>query len=134
MLRTLLAAVLLAPNIGFAATPAEIAERAAVSVKRSPKWERIEVQRATPADYALIVWYRQMPADHAEVERDTKAVARSVLKQLAALKALPASSTLHLVVRARMPEKGETGKQLVRVFGSSRYNSDSDHLAFERNK
>lgn len=133
MLKTALLVALL-PISAIAGTPAEIADRAAASVHRSSKWERIEVQRATADDYALVLWYRQMPASHAEVDRDTKAVGRAVLRELVAEKRLPSTTPLYLVVRGRMPAKGETGAQLVRVFGTNRYFSGDDQFTFERNK
>lgn len=134
LLRTLLVAIAaLAPALAHAGTPAEIAARATSAVS-SPKWQRIEVQRATPDDYALVVWYKRMPDNFAEVERDTKTIGRAMLKELQAVKRLPSEQELHLVVRARMPEVGETGKSLVRVFGVSRYFASHDQFTFERNK
>ncbi len=96
--------------------------------------ERTEVKRAKADDYALIVWCKRMPADFVEVERDTQTVARALLKELGELNVLPAAAPLCVVVRGRMPKKGETGKQLVRVFGVSRDDSQSDQVSFERNK
>lgn len=133
--RILIAAVcLLTPLAALAATPAEIAARAAASVERSAKWDRVEVQRAKADDYALAIWYKRKPANYAEVERDTKALARAVLKTLSAAGQRPAEDRINVFTRGRMAETGETGKLLVRVFGRTSYDYNSDQLAFERNK
>lgn len=135
MLRyALCAAALTLSAAAQAAEPASIAAKATASVARSPKWDRIEVQRASRDDYALVIWYRQAPAGYDEVDRDTKVVGRSLLKALTAEGRLPSKDELHLVVRARMPEVGETGKKLVRVFGVNRYFASDDRFTFERNK
>ena len=56
MIRSLIVAIsLLVPIAALAATPAEIADRATASVKASPKWDHIEVQRAKADDYALVI-------------------------------------------------------------------------------
>jgi hypothetical protein len=134
-LASILAVILLvAPIAGHTASPEEIAGRAVASVKVSKKWDRIEVQRAKADDYALIVWYKRQPADYAEVERDTRIVARAMLAELVKAKSLPSKAPVFLVVRGRMPEKGETGKPLVRVFGVTSYDSDSGQLTFERRR
>jgi len=135
MLRTLLvAAALVVPIAATAATPEEIASQAAASVKRSPKWDRVEVQRAKADDYALVIWYKRAPANYAEVERDTKVLARAVLKTLSAAGMRPAEDRINVFTRGRMAETGETGKQLVRVFGRASYDYNNDQLDFERDK
>jgi hypothetical protein len=125
---------LAAPLAAIAAAPEEIASKVAASVKLAPTWERIEVQRAKADDYALIVWYKKSPGTLAAVEQDTTIVARALLRELVKVGTLPRASPLYVVVRGRKAETGETGKQLVRLYGVSRYDSVSDQIAFERNK
>lgn len=138
MFRTLLiAALAVTPMLVNAASPEELAALAVASVKASPKWDRVEVQRAKADDYALIIWYKVDPASYGEVERDTKTVGRAMLHQLVTAKAIPSGGSGRIawvVVRGRMPERGETGKSLTRVFGQSRWNSDDDQFKFERPK
>jgi hypothetical protein len=133
--RTLLAALAIAaPIAALAVSPAEIADQAAASVKRSPKWERIEVQRAEAGDYSLVIWYKAAPAGYDEVERDTKALASAVLKSLQAAGKRPADERITVFTRGRKAERGETGKHLVRVYGRTDYDYNNDRLRFERDK
>lgn len=130
MLRSIAALLLLLPAFALAAPP-DLA-KAIASVDASQKWERVEIQTAEAGTYALIVWYKVMPASYAEVERDTVMLSRVVLRELQATRML--DSTQLIVVRGRMPARGETDKPLVRVFGTTRYNAARDQLVFEPNK
>jgi|CXWL01.1.fsa_nt_gi hypothetical protein len=128
------AALIVLPFTSSAATPPDMAAKAVASVKRAVKWDRVEVQRAKANDYALIIWYKAAPASHNEVEKDTSLVARAMLNVLVAEKVIQNRDDLHIVVRGRMPAKGETGASLTRVFGVTRYDASNDQLKFEKNR
>lgn len=57
-----------------------------------------------------------------------------MLKTLSAAGQSPTEKRINVFTRGRMAETGETGKQLVRVFGRTTYDYNSDQLEFERNK
>jgi hypothetical protein len=40
-----------------------VAEEVVASVKPSPKWERIEVQRAESSDYSMVIWCKAATAN-----------------------------------------------------------------------
>ena len=57
-----------------------------------------------------------------------------MLNTLSAAGQSPTEKRINVFTRGRMAETGETGKQLVRVFGRTTYDYNSDQLEFERNK
>ncbi len=117
---------------GLAAAPQQIADKAVASVKKKTKWERIEITKAEKSMYSLVIWYKAMPSSYSEVENDTKAVARAVLKELVADGAKPAKDWISVYVRGYKAEKGETGSKVVRAFGKASYNFNNDQIEFER--
>ncbi|MDP3715501.1 MAG: hypothetical protein Q8R21_03720 [Burkholderiales bacterium] len=116
----------------MADTPADLAARTVQAVKPSPKWERVEVATAQKDMYSIYIWYRQRPAGFAEVERDTKAVARAMLKTLVDAGQKPAEDWISVFVRGGEKVTGETGRPLSRVFGRTMYDFNNDSLTFRR--
>lgn len=125
-----------------AAVPAErptVAElqaavRSAVPLK--PKWENIHAEdaRAGKGSFKLALVYNTMPSGHDEVERDTKEIAKAALAALVDAGRNPYQERLFLSVWARKPETGATGQPLVRLFGKSQYDANSDSIEYERYK
>lgn len=117
-----------------AATPADLAARAIKNVKPSPKWSEVEVVNAAKGNYSLYIWYQRRPDGFAEVERDTKIVARAMLKSLIDAGQKPAEEWTSVFVRGGEKITGETGQPLVRTFGRTAYDFNSDSLNFSRAK
>lgn len=95
------------------------------------KWNQIELRKFEKDHVTIYVIYNKMPDGIGEVERDTKRVARAVLDVLVANNYSPTKQWLALFVHAQKPESGETGKALVRSFGKTSYDFNSDSLTFE---
>ena len=95
-------------------------------------WDHIEIDTAKKNIYVLKLVYRVPAPDIFIVITDAKNIARHVLTQLIAHGAHPASDQIFLWVWAQAPAgKGETGTQLVRVFGHVEYNYHNDQLEFK---
>lgn len=116
------------PQIQPADFAAGVAARAGAAA--NPRWARIQ----SDGEYRLSLYYRAMPAGHAEVEADTKAIARDALKELQAHGIDPRVDHVTVGVSGRMDERGETGASMVRVFGRTRYNWANDSLEYTRQK
>jgi hypothetical protein len=83
-------------------------------------------------EYVFKLIYRAPPGDIATVIDDTKKIARHVLVHLMAKGWHPASDHTFLWVWAQTPAgKGETGEQLVHMYGHLEYNYDNDRLEFK---
>jgi hypothetical protein len=144
-----LAAFLPRPTQSAAATPvpAEPLRTAAIAQKaqpafpalvlaqigrQSPKWQEIRFDNDNSAkSYALTISYRRTPSGYGEVEVDTKRVARAVLRTLVANGRNPHAKWISVFVRGQQPETGETGADLVRMFGETHYDFNDDQLVFE---
>lgn len=94
-------------------------------------WSRVAVEEAEKRTFRIIVWYDSMPSGHRQVEQDTKRVARETLAALQEFGRSPSEERLFLSVWARKPESGETGKDLVRVFGRTSYSYATDSLTYK---
>jgi hypothetical protein len=112
-------------------SPEDIAQRAIASVTRQPTWDHIEVNQAAAKDYSFTLSYKGIPADKAAVERDTKAIARAVLKALVAAGHEPIHEGIFVFVFALKPVKVETGAQMYVALGSTFYDWNHDELNFE---
>lgn len=110
------------PSPDFAAAVAKRAGAASNS-----RWARIQGD----GEYRLSLYYRSMPTGHAQVEADTKAIARDALNELQARGLNPHQERITVGVSGRMDERGETGASMVRVFGRTRYNWANDSLEYK---
>lgn len=101
--------------------------------RRSSKWSEIRFDPDnSEKSIALTVVYRRTPSGYAEVEADTRRVARAVLATLLAEGRNPHAEWTFVSVRAQQPAgQGETGVDLTRSFGSTHYDFNSDQLVFE---
>jgi hypothetical protein len=132
--------------VAVAAAPAQLLPTAAIQEtgppfsaqvmaqigRQSPKWQEIRFDNDNSAKMvALTINYRRTPSGYGEVEADTRRVARAVLRTLVANGRNPHAEWIFVSVRGQKPESGETGADLVRVFGTTRYDFNSDQLVFE---
>lgn len=100
-------------------------------VQTNPKWESIEITKMTANHIALTIWYKQSPTGFPEVERDSKMIARAALKVLIDSGINPISNGVFVFVWSEGRTKGETGKDLVSIYGKTTYNYLTDQLEFE---
>jgi len=100
------------------------------SLKLKPSWARINA-RDESHGLSLTLYYRTPPSSLFEVETDTKSILRSVIKLLISKGRNPGDEHLAIFVWGQKAEAGETGKSLVRVYGSARYSWVSDQITFE---
>ena len=96
-----------------------------------PRWKEIAFDETSNRRFRLTLVYRQMPSSLREVENDTKRIARAVLKVLVEHGRSPREEMISIFVHAHIPEKGETGANLVRVFGKTMYNYNNDQFEFK---
>jgi hypothetical protein len=124
-------------------SPDELAKQAIATVKHERNWQEIRISTAKPTAYSLRLDYKSQPGggDGAHyrpaelfgtVERDTTAIARALLKTLVAAGHQPATEGIWVSVFGGLPVKGETGKDVIRPYGTTRYNPSTDSLSFER--
>lgn len=113
------------------AKASQLAETVTAAVPASPKWSGIQVDEASGDSYRLILRYRTMPSNQAEVERDTRAVLQAALNALVQQGRQPAQEHLSVTVWAQKPETGATGQALTRVFGRALYNFNNDSIEYK---
>ena len=106
--------------------------QAIAAIKLKPSWERIELEEKKPTDFRLTLSYKPdvLITTRSTVETDTKQVARAVLAELVKQGRKPAGEHITLNVFARQSMRGETGKELVRLFGFTSYDYNTDQLEF----
>lgn len=80
--------------------------------------------------YALTVIYVEPPASIAQVKSLSNATAGMALDYLKANGAQPFHDKVFLSVWSRKAERGATGQQVWRVYGSTIYNYNTDQLEF----
>jgi len=97
----------------------------------SPKWDKVRFDEISKSNFRLTILYRQTPSGYREIETDTKRVARAVLKVLIADGRDPHGEWISVFVHAHKPERGETGAALVRNFGRTSYDFNTDQLEFK---
>lgn len=102
-----------------------------LAATKNGAWSRVSVEEADRRTFRIVVWYDSMPAGHRQVEQDTKRVARETLAALQGFGRNPADERIFLSVWARKPEAGETGKDLIRVFGRTSYSYATDSLTYK---
>lgn len=97
-------------------------------------WERVEVKMEGDQikSIAASLWYRQDKSiTHlTQVSNDTKGLVRAALKVMQGKGVKPADEWVSMSIHAYRPAVGETGKNLVTVFGKSSYNFNNDSIEF----
>jgi hypothetical protein len=107
--------------------------QAVAAIKLKPSWERIELTLDTLSHYSLILWYKPEAkvTSEAEVEADTKLIARAVLAELVRQGRNPAEERISLFVYGRQETRGgETGGRITRTYGNAIYDFNHDRLGF----
>lgn len=112
-------------------SPDSLLQAVRSSVHTSPKWADIDGELDGSGGYRLGINYASAPSGHAEVARDTKAVAQAALNALVASGRNPSKEMLFLSVWGRKPERGATGQSLVRLYGKSIYNFNNDSIEYK---
>jgi putative heme iron utilization protein len=103
-------------------------------IKLQPSWERIGVEEKSANEYNLTLTYKPkvLISSISTPTADTKQIARAVLAALVKQGRKPSEERLKLDVVARQATRGETGKELVRLFGFTSYDYHTDQLEFTR--
>lgn len=94
-------------------------------------WNGIRFEEMRKDSFRLTLVYQRLPANFSQVKDDTYQIARAVLKVLAQDGRKPHEERITVFVHAHIPEKGETGADMVRSFGRTVYNYNTDQLEFE---
>jgi hypothetical protein len=101
-------------------------------VPTKPAWLPVRVKTVDARNYDFALDYKSIPANIETVEGDSKIIVRAMLKTLTAAGHNPADEWINIHVWAEMPGgTGETGKPLIRVFGMSSYNYNTDRIDFD---
>jgi len=109
----------------------QLALRAISKIGLEAGWDHVEVTDAKPNEYELKLVYREPPSDFA-VRQDTRKLALAVLSELVATGRHPSNDGTFLWVWAQRPAgRGETGTDLVQVYGHMEYKADNDQLEFK---
>ena len=107
--------------------------QAVTAIKLKPSWERIQLTQETLRHISLTLWYKPEAevTSEAEVEADTKLIARAVLAELVRQGRKPAEERIGLFVYGRQETRGgETGGRIVRTYGNAIYDFNHDQLGF----
>ena len=111
----------------------QLARSAIASLRMVPEWRSIEINEADDRDFSFTLDYREYPSGGlAEVESDTKLIARATLAALINSGHQPAKEYISVFVFAQQSGlKGETGVELVRLIGHTSYDYGDDSLVFK---
>ena len=96
-----------------------------------PGWNEIKFEEIGKRMFRLMLVYQHSPSNLQQVENDTHRIARAVLKVLVENGRKPPQEMIAVFVHAQIPEKGEAGANLVRYFGKTMYDYNSDQLVFK---
>ncbi|CAN5413604.1 hypothetical protein BH20ACI1_BH20ACI1_17620 [soil metagenome] len=102
--------------------------------KLPANWQELEFSKFEKNAVTINLYYSKMPSGLREVERDTKSIAQIVLNTLVSQNYNPREEWLALFVHARKRETGATGANLIRSFGKTHYDFNSDQLIFDAAK
>lgn len=108
-----------------------VIKQAINSIEIKPTWDKIEVREVRKTQYALTLWYNQVPKSIEVIEEDTKLIASAILKTLTDSDINPEAENVALVVNGQIKMKNKTGAELDYLFGYTYYNYRTDRLIFE---
>jgi hypothetical protein len=91
-----------------------------------------KVELKNVGQVAVTLNYSKQPSGYPQVQADTKKVVRACLKWIQEQGHDPAKEWITVTASAHLPEKGETGKDLVRIMGRSIYNFNNDQIDFKK--
>ena len=106
----------------------------AVITSRRPEWDEVVVRDARRNAFDLVLYYRYWPAGFSVVERDTKELIRALLHELRLQWPPVKRDSLRIHVFAKIYQRGETGKLLIRDVGTTSYLGTEDLIRYERPK
>jgi len=111
----------------------DVAAKTIIKVGGANGWDHIVIDTAKSREFAFNLIYRPPGPDSIfTVVDDTKKIARAALGELIASGHNPAKERTFLWVWAQVPAgRGETGAQLVHIYGHTEYNFDNDQLEFK---
>jgi hypothetical protein len=91
-----------------------------------------KVEMKNVGQVSVTLNYSKKPTGYAQVQTDTKQVVRACLKWIESQGHDPAKEWITVTAWGHLPEKGETGKDLVRVMGRSIYDFNTDQINFKK--
>lgn len=91
----------------------------------------VRIDKAGSRSVMASVIYNSSPLSLADVENDTKGVARKILEVLQANGHNPRDEWASVTVFAEKPTRGETGAALVIMYGATHYSYNNDQLVFK---
>jgi hypothetical protein len=110
----------------------QLAQRVIGNLGSGTGWDHVEIETAQQNEYVLKLVYHEPPSDSSTVWQDTRRIALAVLSELVATGRHPSSDHTFLWVWAQCPAgRGETGAELVQVYGHMEYDYDTDQLEFK---
>jgi hypothetical protein len=95
------------------------------------EWNQIVFDEIESRNIRITLIYAHMPEGLEQVKNDTQRIARAVLKVLVDSGRNPQRDMIAVFVYGQIPERGETGASLVRLFGKTMYDYNSDQLTFK---
>jgi hypothetical protein len=119
-------------NSGDDPAAKQLAQTAIGRVGLGTGWDHVEVTTAKQNEYVLKLVYRGPPSDVFVVSQDTRKLALAVLSELTARGRHPSHEQTFLWVWAQRPAgTGETGAELVQIYGHMEYDYHTDQLEFK---
>lgn len=109
----------------------QLVTRAIAVIKMKPNWERLEIKRASNADYSIVIWYKFTPRGAEVVEVDTKLVARAILNEIIASGIDPKKSYVGVYVRGYKKNAGLSNSRRISRFGRTHYDFKSGQFIFD---
>jgi len=121
------------PITGPFANIGELNKKINAAIKKKKKWDYFQITKLeAPNKITIHLNYAAMPSSMSEVADDTRDIAQKVLDLLRAEKYDSKKEWLELFVHAQRPERGASGSDMVRSFGKTMYDFNSDSLEFKR--
>lgn len=95
------------------------------------EWNQVTFEEIEHRMIRVTLAYRESPNNLEQVRNNTQRIARGVLKVLVDNGRNPQREMIAVFVHGQIPERGETGTNLVRYFGKTMYDYNSDQLTFK---
>ena len=95
------------------------------------EWNQITFDEIGHRLVRVTLVYRHMPSSLEQVKNDAHRIARAVLKVLLDNGRNPQQEMIAVFVHGQIPERGETGANMVRYFGKTMYDYNTDQLTFK---
>ena len=102
-----------------------------------PTWSSVEMDEVSVRQHgrvSLAIYYKEQPSGYEVVEQDTTRLVRAMLAALVKKGVDPLEMDITVAGRGRQRITGETGTELVRVYGRSMWLSVTDSIGFTKDK